>query len=766
MRGSLLFGALGAMFATTADSRVVHDRTFNGNLLNAHSVPATSTNETAGDCTRGERTLALSDPPYSNYFYSDCNVDAQVVVTSPLPESNLSVIGPRLIIAWPAGNSGVCAYFAPQNGVNGTLGIELVNSTLGNPLAPIHSAAPADSASNVPEVGVTGVLRFNSSAKLTVPILGSIRTIRDFVEGPSLLYPEIQDAILYSQLPTGGVSLQRLWLDNATTTNLTFSPLSGSNSQVSLSDESVVFTAGDYVFSASYNYPQLEQLTPSEVFEGNSSAIVSQQPDQAYSLSFLSYKDKLLAGAWRFLTYFGRDSMISALLLEPVLSVGNGSAMEAVIGAVLERVNRTDGSVCHEETIGDYATWLNIQKNITSTAMICDYNMVDSDYFLPVLMKKYFVDNPVGKHRYRAFSSTTAGKFNAANRNLTWGQLSVTNAERVIRLATPFVQNRRKEDLIHLREGQVVGQWRDSTFGIGGGRIPFDVNTALMPAALRSIAALARNHIFKEKDWATVADEYAQIWEDETLKFFQVTVPENEARKRVDDYTKASRSAGPSQTDEIDSDVQFYAVALDGYNNLSKVEVMNTDDGFRHFLLNTTEQVQLTSFINQTANNVRRTFPAGLMTDIGLLVANPAYGTSPVYAQNFTTGAYHGTVVWSWQLALMAKGLEHQLGRCISKTSPKTDTLPDFCLDDVVYNNAREAYHLLWDVIEQNRSLLSMEVWSWIFTNGSFKATPLGTLPPPPGVSGGTGEMLFHQESNIRQLWSLAFLAVARNKSL
>lgn len=58
--------------------------------------------------------------------------------------------------------------------------------------------------------------------------------------------------------------------------------------------------------------------------------------------------------------------------------------------------------------------------------------------------------------------------------------------------------------------------------GIGGGRIPFDVNTALMPAALRSIAALARNRVFAERDWATLADKYAQIWEDETLKFFQV----------------------------------------------------------------------------------------------------------------------------------------------------------------------------------------------------------------------------------------------------
>jgi hypothetical protein len=82
-------------------------------------------------------------------------------------------------------------------------------------------------------------------------------------------------------------------------------------------------------------------------------------------LSFLSYSEKLLAGAWRFLTYFGRDSMISALLLEPILSRGNGSATEAVIGAVLERINRTDGSVCHEETIGDYATYVNLENNIT-----------------------------------------------------------------------------------------------------------------------------------------------------------------------------------------------------------------------------------------------------------------------------------------------------------------------------------------------------------------------------------------------------------------
>ena len=69
----------------------------------------------------------------------------------------------------------------------------------------------------------------------------------------------------------------------------------------------------------------------------------------------------------------GRDSMIAYLLLEPVLSTGENSATEAVISAVLERINRTDGSVCHEETIGDYATYLNQQANLTSIEILPPY---------------------------------------------------------------------------------------------------------------------------------------------------------------------------------------------------------------------------------------------------------------------------------------------------------------------------------------------------------------------------------------------------------
>lgn len=152
-------------------------------------------------------TQHLLEPPYDNFFYSDCNSDSQVVVTSPLPDSNFSIIGPRLIIAWPAGASGVCTFFEPLNGPNGSLAIELVNSSIGSPLGPVYRTTQA---SKLPFVGVQGIIGFNSSAALTIPILGSIRTIRDFTEGPSLLRPVIQDAIKITRSNGTGATISRL----------------------------------------------------------------------------------------------------------------------------------------------------------------------------------------------------------------------------------------------------------------------------------------------------------------------------------------------------------------------------------------------------------------------------------------------------------------------------------------------------------------------------------------------------------------------------
>lgn len=371
---------LPSMYGCSND-RLVYPPSATASASASGSTSASSTSGAASyptslvPCPDGATTLHLSDPPYENYFYSDCrNISTQVVVTSPQTDSNFTIIGPRLLVAWPAGNSGIVGYLQPQSGVNGSLSISLENDTsTQQALIPIYEQSSSGASSN-PTVGISGLISLNSSAELTVAILGSIRTIRDFTEGPSILVPTIQDAVNYSSTDNGGVILRRLWLDNITTTTLSFEPTSD-GARLDLNNRTVLFGTGMYRFNASFDYPQLVQLTPSEVLKEGSQDLISQNPDQSTSLSFLSYTNKLLAGAWRFLTYFGRDSMISLLLLQPVLSEGDGGAIEAVIAAVLERVNNTDGSVCHEETIGDYATYLNAQNNITSTEVQCDYKM-------------------------------------------------------------------------------------------------------------------------------------------------------------------------------------------------------------------------------------------------------------------------------------------------------------------------------------------------------------------------------------------------------
>lgn len=369
--------------------------------------------------------------------------------------------------------------------------------------------------------------------------------------------------------------------------------------------------------------------------------------------------------------------------------------------------------------------------------------MVDTDYFLPPLMENYFLKTETGQQRKEAYL-TTVSTLDFGNQGLTYGELAQINAEGIMNRTAAFASpgGQVQENLIHLNEEEIVGQWRDSTYGIGGGRIPYDVNTALVPAALRSIAALsAAGYFTGHDDWAELAAGYAKLWEDNTLKFFKTIISRDDAKLLVEEYTSATGFGFPSRTDEITSDIVFHGLALDGNDNQTLVRVMNSDDCFRLFLTNTTDQTQLTAFINQTANNIRAPFPVGLNNPVGMLIANPAYGGDPVYAANFSTNAYHGTVVWSWQLSMMAAGLERQLARC-SDTSP-----PHFCLDQIVHPNVVAAYNSLWDNIEANAININAEVWSWIYRDGNFLFEPLGALPPPSGVN--------PTESNIRQLWSL-----------
>jgi hypothetical protein len=627
-------------------------------------TPPPPSKAVVASCSIAASQLNLVDGPHDNYFYSDCHSSSHVIVTSPRVGDDLNFIKPRLLVAWPAGNSGALVLFEPGSGQPGTLTMKVENAGTEDVLSPIYVT---DSGTN-PRVGVSGTINFNDSAILAVPVLGSIRAIRDYTEGGNV-DQKFQNSFGFAEYSDGSGSINRTWFDGVTTTTIKFIPVNGAQ-KVTVHPGSawtLHFGSGSYRFEASYNYPQLDQLSAQEVLTDAATGLIAENPDLTTSLAFLSYSNKLLAGTWRFLTYFGRDSMISMLLMESILS---NEAIEAVIGAVLERINRQDGTVCHEEVLGDYASYLNLQEGVSSASPRCDYKMIDTDFMLPIAMQRYFVDG-AGQSRKDDFFAKT-GTFLAANSGMKYSSLAEVTAMKIMRIAAPFAKSQSKANLIHLNDGQSVGQWRDSGNGLGGGRTPYDVNTALVPAGLRAIAALSRAGFFPDHpELKTTADQYAQIWEDETLPFFEVNVKQADAKARVQSYVSSAGLSVPSNAGSITDDIKFYGLAIGGtVNSGNAVPVMNTDDCFRHFFLNTTNQTQLSSFLEQSADHVLQPFPVGLNTGVGLVVANPAYANDASYAAGFSQRDYHGTVVWSFQLAMMSSGLGRQLGRCGSDDKP------------------------------------------------------------------------------------------------
>lgn len=541
-----------------------------------------------------------------------------------------------------------------------------------------------------------------------------------------------------------------------TTITLAFKPLHGG---VTIGNQGqwLIFEPGDYIFSAHFNYPQLQQVDGNEIVKEKYKDIIRQSPDDISDLSFLSYSNKLLAGSWRFLTYFGRDDLITTILLEPILS---RNVTKFVIGSVLERVDRGDGSACHEEVIGDYATYINLKEGNPPDRFICDYKMIDTHFFLPILLERHFVQSMGGvEEELNALLSTAAGQDDPLNRGLKWGDLLFRLTSKIMNQTEAFAApgGQTRENLIRLQA--VTGQWRDSVHGLGGARIPFDVNTALVPAALRSIASLCQH--FKSvygdhtEQWATLAATRAQIWEEHTLPFFEVKLSASQATQSLTHFVDTNYFyKGPSHAEWIGTEgATYYAVGLEGNDGLDQVPVIHSDTLFRILFLDESNN-QLAEFLNNTALSVIRPFPAGLMTPVGMVVANPSLSNNEYLIDTFSNSAYHGTVVWSWQLVAMAKGLERQLDRC---SSPDVAETPAFCHDASVYRNVKVAYNVLWDAMETNKDILAHEVWSWIYKDGNFKRSPLESIPPPPGSEG-------MSESDIIQLWSLTFLAVKRNE--
>src|SRR2546422_7669532 len=110
--------------------------------------------------------------------------------------------------------------------------------------------------------------------------------------------------------------------------------------------------------------PALTPLTRAEIFNDELRGFAAQvRADTAHPLRFrllerevrgvelLSYREKLMAGLPNFATYFGRDMLMTALLMEPVWS---DSMPEHVIASTLRKLS-PGGDVSHEEALGGQA---------------------------------------------------------------------------------------------------------------------------------------------------------------------------------------------------------------------------------------------------------------------------------------------------------------------------------------------------------------------------------------------------------------------------
>jgi hypothetical protein len=446
------------------------------------------------------------------------------------------------------------------------------------------------------------------------------------------------------------------------------------------------------------------------------------------ALAFLSYEEKFLAGSWRFDTYFGRDTLISALLLAPVLEP---AALDSAITSVLDRL-APNGEVAHEEDIGEFAVVRNSREGRGKVATpIYDYGMVDDDFLLAPLAARWLLDDARGRARAAEFlAGRGAGEERrgvALARNLVWA----------VERAAPFAESPRATNLVGIKAGRMTGNWRDSEQGLGRGRYPYDVNAALVPAALDAAARLTESGLLApylgaaQRSTLAHARPRAIVWSAHAPALFVVDTTSTQARAAVASYAKEiGVDSTPALQALNDAPLSFHALSLDEQGKA--VPILNSDEGFRLLL---TEPAP--DELADTIAALMRPFPAGLMSDVGLLVANPALASADLRAQ-FTRYAYHGTVVWSWQQALLAAGLDRQLRR---------DELPA-----PLRAKLERARVDLWAVIERTTTMRTSELWSWSYGHERYRLEPFGR----PGADA--------DESNAAQLWSTVYLGLAAGR--
>jgi hypothetical protein len=434
------------------------------------------------------------------------------------------------------------------------------------------------------------------------------------------------------------------------------------------------------------------------------------------SVELLCTEEKLMAGMPNYATYFGRDMMMSSLMMQPIWREEMG---EHVIGSVLRKLSPR-GDVSHEEALGGQA----IREHASNyNALIGDslpaarrrsraagdsvlararaelrdirvvrenYHMMDDEFQLPVVAARYLEDPDLSAQRKRHFLLAPGAPDSSSRLALLLRELSLVTSETGAYARDPSVQNLvafPKLDSTHWRSAS----WRDSQTGYANGRFAMDINVIWAPAALESIATIAE--VLHSLGFtsaaldslvpgaaATPLRDYlrdpararrdARVWRS-AERYFTVALGPAEIRRSIQaklawlpaeerGYWDRLLERGGGVRDSL----TFLAISLDSAGR--PIPVVNTDPATRLFLGDLTAQLLGDSIsaakAMQEIGVFTRPYPVALFLEgLGPLVANDAYASPGVW-NAFRDDPYHGPrVVWGREVNLILLGLAKQL---------------------------------------------------------------------------------------------------------
>jgi len=517
--------------------------------------------------------------------------------------------------------------------------------------------------------------------------------------------------------------------------------------------------------------PQPGRVAPAPGSSTSPASYYRQLERDVRGTELLTSKEKLMAGLPNYATYFGRDMMMTSLMMQPVWT---DAMAEFVIASALRKLG-PQGDVSHEEALGGQAIRENSAEYnahmseyfrlvrrgnrapadtalANARAILGDlqkvrenYHMRDDEFQLPVVAARYLANPAVTAARKKAFlldSSDGRGP----RIGLLMKELSLVATLAAPYARDPIVQNLIGSPRLDSTHWRSIS-WRDSNAGYANGRFEMDINAIWAPRALQSIAEIldALKAIgFSEDRLAALAPGAAgaslgelvrdpvffqraiQNWQG-AVRHFVVTLMPEEIRTRV----TAKLQSLPAEeraywqgvlaaTGADRQPLEFVAISLDSSG--MPIPVVNTDPATWLLLRDSRDTTSAAlAAVTRDVRAIMRPYPVGLFVDrLGPFVANDAYASASVW-EAFRRDLYHSPrVVWGREVNLLLLGLANQIsGATDAAGRPRDAALTSYVTE------MRDALRRANAAVEAS-GLKHNELWSYEISGGRLKPIRYG----------------------------------------